>query len=77
MLVERMAYIINFQGKEVPKKLNSMDVNLVYVSKKANYAVVYVDKSRGEKMLVQNLLNTKGFQGVIPSLFFDENVNIE
>ncbi len=77
MLVDRMAYIINFHGKEVPKKLSTMDVNLVYVSKKANYAVVYIDKSRGEKMLSQTLSGTKGFQGIVPSLFFDENVNIE
>ncbi|HEY8405721.1 MAG TPA: DUF2129 domain-containing protein [Acholeplasma sp.] len=77
MVVERMAYIVYFQGKEVPKKLNGMDVHVAYVSKRANYAIVYVDKAKGDKVLTQALSNVKGFQSVAPSLFFDENVNLK
>ena len=76
MQVERIAYIVDFVGKEVPKKLEKMDVNLIYVSKKANYAIVYYDKSKGEKHLVNQLNNIKGFVSCHPSLFFNEQTNI-
>jgi hypothetical protein len=45
--------------------------------KRANYAIVYVDKAKGDKVLTQALSNVKGFQSVAPSLFFDENVNLK
>lgn len=53
-----------------------MDVNLTYISKKFNYAIVYLDEAKGEKLLVNHLKNVKGFIGVTPSLFYDENANI-
>lgn len=76
MQIERMAYIIDFHGKEVPKRLLHMDVNLAYVSKRANYAIVYCDTARGEKSLVQQLQKVKGFIRVKPSLFYEETKNI-
>lgn len=76
MEVKRCAYIVDFKGKEVPKRLSKMDVNLAYVSKKFSYAVVYLDENKGEKLLTNHLKNVKGFIGVQPSLFFDQNANI-
>ncbi|WP_162146948.1 DUF2129 domain-containing protein [Acholeplasma granularum] len=76
MEIQRVAYIVDFKGKEVPKKLSKMDVNLAYVSKKGNYAVVYFDKNKGEKMLTSHLKNVKGFIRIYPSLTFNEEANI-
>lgn len=76
MQIERQAYIVDFVGKEVPKKLERMDINLVYVSKKANYAIVYFDRAKGEKLLLTQLQGVKGFIGVKPSLLFNEEANI-
>lgn len=76
MQIERQAYIVDFVGKEVPKRLEKMDINLVYVSKKANYAIVYFDRAKGEKLLLNQLQNVKGFIGVHPSLIFNEEANI-
>lgn len=77
MQIERVAYIVDFRGKEVPKKLEKMDIHVAYISKKANYAVVYFDKVKGEKALLSQLQNIKGFIGVYPSLFFNEEANIK
>ncbi len=76
MQIERTAYIVDFFGKEVPKRLERMDINVVYVSKKANYAIVYFDKVKGEKLLTNQLHNVKGFIAVYPSLFYNETANI-
>jgi uncharacterized protein YlbG (UPF0298 family) len=76
MEVKRCAYIVDFKGKEVPKRLSKMDVNLAYISKKFNYAVIYLDEAKGEKLLTNHLKNVKGFIGVQASLFFDQNANI-
>lgn len=76
MQVKRMAYIVDFFGKEVPKRLNEMDINLVYVSRRANYAVIYCDVAKTEQALTKNLQQVKGFKSIKPSLFYDENVNI-
>ncbi|CCV63825.1 conserved hypothetical protein (UPF0298) [Alteracholeplasma palmae J233] len=71
-----MQYIIDFFGKDVPKKLSTMDIHLVYVSKRQKYAVIYCDTAKGEKELLKNLKNIKGFKGIRESLYFDETVNI-
>ena len=76
MQIERQAYIVDFVGKEAPKKLEKMDINLVYVSRKANYAIVYFDRAKGEKLLLTQLQGVKGFIGVQPSLLFNEEANI-
>lgn len=76
MRINRMQYIVEYFGKDVPKKLATMDLNLVYVSKKQKYAIVYCDVSKGEKELLKQLQNIKGFKSVKESLFYDENVNI-
>ena len=34
MEIKRCAFIVDFKGKEVPKRLSKMDVNLTYISKK-------------------------------------------
>ena len=58
MVVERMAYIVYFKVRKY-LKLNGMDVHVAYVSKRANYAIVYVDKAKGDKVLTQALSNVK------------------
>ena len=71
-----MAYIINFFGKEVPKKLETMDVNVYYISKKQNYAIVYADQNRGLNQLTSQLKSIRGFKNISESLSYDSNVNI-
>ena len=46
LVVDRMAYIVYFQGRDVIKKINSMPVNIAYVSKKNNYLVFYGDNNQ-------------------------------
>lgn len=76
MRINRMQYIVEYFGKEIPRKLSTMDLNLVYVSKKQKYAVVYYDVAKGEKELLRQLQGIRGFKSVKESLFYDENVNI-
>ena len=76
MDIKRCAFIVDYKGKEVPKKLSRLDVNVAYVSKKFNYAVVYLDENKGEQLLVNHLKRVKGFISVYPSLIFSEHANI-
>lgn len=76
MQIERMAYIVDYYGKEVPKRLKKMDINLAYISKRFNYAVVYFDKDKGESLLISQLKKVRGFNRVYSSLYFNEEANI-
>lgn len=66
-----MGYIIYYQGKDVVKKLNSMPVNIAYVSQKSNYAVFYGDNNQ-EKNYFNQVKNIKGFKKIETSLMFNE-----
>ena len=74
MYANRMQYIIFFQGKHVPEKLKSLPVDVIYVSEKQGYAVMYGDKSI-EATLKKQLKDVKGFKFVGPSQLYDENLN--
>ena len=72
----RDSYIIDYKGKATINKLKHMDVNITYISKKFNYCIIYLDKSKGEKYLLQNLKKTKGFIRFYPSVFTHEGLTI-
>ena len=74
MYANRMAYIIFFQGKHVIEKLQSMPVDIAYVSEKQNYAVVYGDMDQ-EALLKKQLKDVKGFKYIGPSQMYDPNLN--
>jgi len=69
-----MAYIVFFQGKHVIEKLQTMPVDIAYVSEKQNYAVVYGDKDQ-EAAFKKTLKDVKGFKFIGPSLMYDPNLN--
>jgi len=74
MYANRMAYIVFFQGKHVIEKLQTMPVDITYVSEKQNYAVVYGDKDQ-EVTFKKQLKDVKGFKFIGPSLMYDPNLN--
>jgi len=74
MYANRMAYIVFFQGKHVIEKLQTMPVDIAYVSEKQNYAVVYGDKDQ-EAALKKQLKDVKGFKYFGPSQMYDPNLN--
>ena len=74
MYANRMAYIVFYQGKHVLEKLQSMPVDITYISEKQNYAVVYGDKDQ-EAALKKQLKDVKGFKFFGQSQMFDPNLN--
>lgn len=74
MDVNKMAYIVYYNGKSIEKKLEKMPVNLSYVSKKLNYLVFYGDLGK-EKTYFNHLKNVKGFKKIEASPLYNEDVN--
>lgn len=74
MHANRMAYVVFYKGKHVIKRIKTLPVDISYVSKKQNYAIVYGDAGQ-EQALKKQLKNTKGFKYIGPSRLFDENLN--
>lgn len=74
MLANRMQFIVFYQGKQVLEKLQSMPVDIAYVSDKQSYAVVYGDKEQ-EQNYKKQLKDVKGFKFFGPSQLYDENLN--
>lgn len=73
LVVDRMAYIVYFQGRDVIKKINSMPVNIAYVSKKNNYLVFYGDNNKVSNYEKQ-LKKMRGFKKIEPSLLYNEEI---
>lgn len=69
-----MAYIVYYRNRQVLKKLETMPINLVYVSNKFRYAVFYGEK-RLEKNYFNNLKNIRGFIRFEQQPAFDESLN--
>ncbi|WP_026391496.1 DUF2129 domain-containing protein [Haploplasma modicum] len=76
MDIERMLYIIYFKGNHIIKKIETLPVNVSYVSKKMNYATFYGEKS-GEKNYFNQLKNVKGFLKFEKSESYNEEVNYQ
>jgi uncharacterized protein YlbG (UPF0298 family) len=74
MLANRMQFIIFYQGKHVLEKLQTMPLDIAYVSEKQSYAVVYADKDQ-EQALKKQIKDVKGFKYFGPSQLYDENLN--
>jgi len=74
MLANRMQYIVFYQGKHVLEKLQSMPIDVAYISEKQNYAIVYGDKEQ-EQSYKKQLKDVKGFKFFGPSQLYDENLN--
>ncbi len=74
MLANRMQFIVFYQGKHVLEKLQSMPVDIAYVSDKQSYAIVYGDKEQ-EQNYKKQLKDVKGYKFFGPSQLYDENLN--
>ncbi|VEU81221.1 DUF2129 domain-containing protein [Haploplasma axanthum] len=76
VIVDRMAFIVYFQGNEIVKRIEKMPVNIAYVSKKANYLVFYGDKKQ-EKSYFNQLKTIRGFKKFEMSQLFNEEYNFK
>lgn len=76
MEVSRKPFIVNYFKNNVLKKLRNLDGNLVYVSRRFKYAIIYLDADKGEAYLKKELNKTRGLINISPSLIYDENLNI-
>ncbi len=74
MYTKRMSYVIFYQGKHVLEKLKNLPVDVTYISKKQNYAIVYADEDQ-EQALKKQLKDVKGFKFFGPSQMYDQNLN--
>lgn len=74
MDVSRMGYIVYYRNRQVLKKLETMPVNLAYVSNKFRYAVFYGELKQ-EKNYFNNLKNVRGFVRFEQQPAFDETLN--
>jgi uncharacterized protein YlbG (UPF0298 family) len=74
MYAKRMAYVIFYQGKHILTKLEQLPVDIAYISKKQNYAIVYGDADF-EGSLKKQLMEVKGLKYFGPSHLYDENLN--
>lgn len=43
VVVDRMRYIVYYQGKDIIKRIETLPVNIAFVSKRNNYIVFYGD----------------------------------
>lgn len=71
-----MGYIVYYRNKQVLKKLNTMPINISYVSEKMNYAIFYGDKDK-EKNYLSNLKKVKGFLKLEQQPIFNEELNFD
>jgi len=76
VVVERMGFIVYYRNKQVLKRLNTLPVNVSYISNKMNYAIFYGDKNK-EKNYFNNLRKVKGFQKLEQQLIFNEELNFD
>lgn len=74
MHVNRMAFVVFYQGKRVLEKIKSLPVDVAYISKKQNYAVLYSDAEQADN-LRKKLKVVKGFKFIGPSHMYDQNLN--
>jgi uncharacterized protein YlbG (UPF0298 family) len=74
MLANRMAFVVFFHGKHVLNKLESLPVDVTYVSKKQHYAIVYGDLEQ-ENNIKKQLKGVKGFKYFGQSQTYDETLN--
>lgn len=75
MAVNRMCYIVFYQGKHVLTKLETLPLNLTYISQKQNYAVFYADQNQ-ENNIKKQLKEVKGFKHMMNSPIFNESLNL-
>lgn len=73
-MIQRKGIIIYFDDKEVINKLDKTIVNVYYISKQGNYAIIYCDANR-YKPLCAELKNMKGITGFEDSLLDVEKNN--
>lgn len=74
MNVNRMAFVVFYQGKRVLERIKNLPVDVAYISKKQNYAILYGDMEQAEN-LRKKLRMVKGFKFIGPSHMYDENLN--
>lgn len=74
MYTNRMRYTIFYQGKQVLEKLQSLPVDIHFVSEKQGYVVFYTD-AENEQNIKKQMKHVKGFKFMGSSHTFDPNLN--
>jgi len=74
MNANRMSFVVFYQGKRVIDKIKNLPVDVSYISKKQNYAILYGDLEQAEN-LRKKLRAVKGFKFIGPSHMYDKNLN--
>jgi uncharacterized protein YlbG (UPF0298 family) len=74
MYTNRMRYIIFYQGKQVIEKLQTLPVDIHFISEKQGYVVFYTDMEN-EANIKKQIRNVKGFKFMGDSQTFDPNLN--
>lgn len=76
MAVNRMLYVVYYQGKDVLKRLEKMPVNISFVSKKLGYVLFYAELDK-EQTYLNHLKNIKGFKKLEQSPLYNEQLNYD
>ncbi|MDY0346334.1 MAG: DUF2129 domain-containing protein [Acholeplasma sp.] len=76
MQVNRMSYIVYIKNNEVIKRIEELDVNVVYKSQKQKYATIYFDRSK-EKEIKLALEKMKGVSRYEKSLLEAQTIVFE
>jgi uncharacterized protein YlbG (UPF0298 family) len=74
MYTNRMSFIVYYQGHQVLEKLQTLPIDVIYISEKQGYVVFYADNDI-EPTLRKQLKNMKGFKFLGTSQTFDKNLN--
>ncbi|HKL60809.1 MAG TPA: DUF2129 domain-containing protein [Acholeplasma sp.] len=76
MLIDRMSYIVYYKNKEALKRVDALDVNVTYNSKRLKFITIYFDRAK-EKEIKKSLEQMKGITKYEPSLLESQQVNFE
>lgn len=76
MQVNRMSYIVYIKNLEVVKRIQELDVNVVYKSAKQKYATIYFDRAK-EKEIKLALEKMKGVSRYEKSLLEAQEIIFE
>ena len=76
MQVNRMSYIVYIKNNEVIKRIEELDVNVVYKSQKQKYATIYFDRAK-EKEIKLALEKMKGVSRYEKSLLEAQDIIFE
>ena len=73
-MLSRMCYVIYHRGSQFIKKIEKLNIDRVYTSKKMNYTVVYADLNY-ERELKRLLRKIRGYKYITQSKIFNTDLN--